>query len=271
MEIIDKILDKINRYGTESLSSDEWSILQSHGSKANIEDLMDWVSDESDDTFDQDGEKLPFFYFNDDEVRPFDNEKRVINIISYNLNAKPIPTNQADWGDSVVWKIKKENDENGGIYLVYDLDESAVYLIKRISDYYEGVHNDTVMNRASNVKEYKNLINKAKSMKMMNENNKSRIFEMIINEDISNDKVKFFKDKRNKIVYDLSDVQALNYFTLKDYFTDLSVFISKYYGLEYGEMYRNSFEKRFGTYQLFEITKIEDIIPHIHEYSGLNF
>lgn len=147
--LIDDILDKINKYGIQSLSFDERTYLKQHSEDNVDKGLEDWIVNSDDDTF-YNGKKLLYNEFEDDDI--FYNEEKLKRIISKILNKNPY-TNNADWGSGYVWNINS-SDNYTGTFLYLGDDE--LVLLKRNLDEDEN-YIDEVLKDITNVKEMNQL------------------------------------------------------------------------------------------------------------------
>lgn len=128
-DLVDKILDKINKNGIQSLTIDEKTYLDQQ-KKGNIDkNLEDWLLDDTDETIDRKGNKILYNEFLYDEDL-FWNTDKLIRIISDFLG-KSYFTNNADWGGDYVWNIKN-NDNYHGIFIF--LGDNVLELIERKLD-----------------------------------------------------------------------------------------------------------------------------------------
>lgn len=150
INLIDDILDKINKYGIQSLSFDEKTYLKQHSKDDVDRGLEDWLINSDDDTF-YDDKKLLYNEFEDnDDI--FYNEEKLKRIISKILNKNPY-TNNADWGGGYVWNINS-SDNYIGTFLYLGDDE--LVLLKRDLDEDKN-YIDEVLKDITNVKELNQL------------------------------------------------------------------------------------------------------------------
>ena len=149
---INKILDKINRDGKQSLTPDERTYLEQYSDGDINPDLAEWLFSDNYNTFDADSNKLLFDEFDEDEDI-LANTSKLKRIISKHLKKKPF-TNNADWGDGYVWNLKT-NDNFTGTFLYLGDDELVVIKRKLIDDEYD----DEEMKNITNSRElYKFLL-----------------------------------------------------------------------------------------------------------------
>lgn len=149
---INKILDKINRDGKQSLTPDERTYLEQY-SDGNVNPaLEEWLFSDNYNTFDADGNKLLFDEFDEDEDI-LANISKLKRIISNHLDKKPF-SNNADWGGGYVWNLKKDDDFTG-IFLYLGDDELVVLKRRLVGDEY----NDEELKYITNSRElYKFLL-----------------------------------------------------------------------------------------------------------------
>lgn len=134
-ENVNKILDKVNQNGRESLTPDEKTYLKQYSDGDINPDLEEWLFSDDDNTFDANGNKLLFDEFEDDEDI-FQNTSKLKRVISNHLDKKPF-TNNADWGGGYVWNLKKDDDFTGTF--LYLGDDELVVIKRRLVDdeYYD--------------------------------------------------------------------------------------------------------------------------------------
>lgn len=128
-DYINVILDKINKYGYHSLSRDEKTYLKQHSEDKVDTDLEKWLFNDDPLTFDKDENKTSYYEFDDDEDI-FENEKKLIRIISKILKKEPY-SNNADWGGGYAWNINDDNKFEG--QFIY-LGDDSLELIERYLD-----------------------------------------------------------------------------------------------------------------------------------------
>lgn len=251
--ILNIILDKINKEGEDSLTFDERIFLKQHGEGSVNPELVDWLLDE-DDSYDNFGDKLQYYVFNRDELNPYQNIERTVNIINYNMGFDGEEHSDSDWGDSYVWLLK--GDESSGIFLVYDVETPEIAIVKRTVDDDMGVYNNTDMETSRTVKTFYGLIENAKKIKNNMENNKkSRIYEMIMKENNmfgkNNQHIVFFKDGKPFGAYE-NMLSTYHPEVIKDWYE----FLSQKYGV---------------TYKLYSYNEFVNMheYNHIQEFSGL--
>jgi hypothetical protein len=152
--LVDSLLDKINRSGKSSLSSDEKMYLNQHSNDEVDKGLEKWLLSDDEDTFDDEGNKLQYDEFEFDE-NILVNKSKLKRIINKFLGKSF--TNNADWGGYLVWPIGDNNFE--GLFLV--LGDDSVELLKRklIDDEYE----DDIIMSAINGREFYKIIMKIKN------------------------------------------------------------------------------------------------------------
>ena len=143
--LIDKILDKISKKGKENLSYDEQEYLEQYNSNKIDKGLENWLLNDDDSTFSNNGEKLLYDEFEPDEDL-FGNRDKLKRVITKALNKKPF-TNNSDWGGGLVWSLKS-NDNIEGLFLYLSQDNEELILLRRslVGDEYEDkdVQIDTV-------------------------------------------------------------------------------------------------------------------------------
>jgi hypothetical protein len=132
-ENVNKILDKVNQNGRESLTPDEKTYLEQYSDNDIDSDLEEWLFSDDDNTFDENGNKLLFDEFEEDEDI-FQNTSKLKRVISNHLDKKPF-TNNADWGGGYVWNLKT-NDNFTGTFLYLDDDELVVIKRRLVDDEY---------------------------------------------------------------------------------------------------------------------------------------
>lgn len=134
-ENVNKILDKVNQNGRESLTPDEKTYLEQYSDGDINPDLEEWLFSDDDNTFDANGNKLLFDEFEEDEDI-FQNTSKLKRVISNHLDKNPF-TNNADWGGGYVWNLKKDDDFTGTF--LYLGDDELVVIKRRLVDdeYYD--------------------------------------------------------------------------------------------------------------------------------------
>lgn len=134
-ENVNKILDKVNQNGRESLTPDEKTYLEQYSDGDINPDLEEWLFSDDNNTFDVNGNKLLFDEFDEDEDI-FQNTSKLKRVISNHLDKKPF-TNNADWGGGYVWNLKKDDDFTGTF--LYLGDDELVVIKRRLVDdeYYD--------------------------------------------------------------------------------------------------------------------------------------
>ncbi len=134
IQLIDNILDKINKVGKNNLSYDERIYLKQYNDKKINLDLENWLFSDDENTFDNMGNKLLFDEFKDDEDI-FYNYEKLKRIISKHLNKTPF-TNNADWGSGYVWNINSNNNFEGVFFYLGD-DELVIIKRETVIDEYQ--------------------------------------------------------------------------------------------------------------------------------------
>lgn len=134
-ENVNKILDKVNQNGRESLTPDEKTYLEQYSDGDINPDLEEWLFSDEDNTFDINGNKLLFDEFEENEDI-FQNASKLKRVINNHLDKKPF-TNNADWGGGYVWNLKKDDDFTGTF--LYLGDDELVVIKRRLVDdeYYD--------------------------------------------------------------------------------------------------------------------------------------
>lgn len=151
-QLIDQILDKINKKGQRNLSSDERDFLSQYNSGRVNDELENWLLSNKESTFNSEGKKLLYDEFEEDEDI-FYNEEKLKRVLSKHLGKKPF-TNNADWGGGFSWNVKSNNNFIGVFYYLGD-DELVV--LNRESD--EDGYEDEVLENITNTKElYRSLV-----------------------------------------------------------------------------------------------------------------
>jgi hypothetical protein len=128
--LIDSILDKINKDGIQSLTIDERTYLQQHSDNKIDKGLESWLFSSHDSTFDDNGKKLLYNEFEEDEDI-FYNTDKLIRVISHHINKKPF-TNNSDWGGNYVWGISGDNFI--GMFLYFGDDGELLLLNRQLID-----------------------------------------------------------------------------------------------------------------------------------------
>jgi hypothetical protein len=151
-ENVNKILDKVNQDGRESLTPDEKTYLEQYSDNDIDSDLEEWLFSDDDNTFDSNGNKLSFDEFEDgDDI--FYNTSKLKRVISNHLDKNPF-SNNADWGGGYVWNLKKDDDFTGTFLYLGD-DELVVLKRRLVGDEY----NDEELKYITNSRElYKFLL-----------------------------------------------------------------------------------------------------------------
>lgn len=267
-KLLNIILDKINREGEDSLTFDERVFLKQHGEGSVNPELVDWLLDE-DDSYDNFGDKLQYYVFNRDELHPYQNIQRTVNIINYNMGFDGEEHSDPDWGDSYVWLLK--GNESSGIFLFYDVETPEIAIVKRTLDDDMGVYNNTDMETSRTVKTFYGLIDNAKKIKNNMENNKkTRIYEMIMlqeNQSAMIYPVFVDKDSSKKIAtFSADGIKEIN--NSLDRFNDFCAFVSKHYNAKCVNVSEREFMDSPDIYYLKEVHNIGEMLKIIHETYG---
>lgn len=151
-QLIDTILDKINKQGKTNLSFDELTYLEQHSNNKVDPNLEKWLLSNHELTFDDNSNKLLYNEFEEDEDL-FYNTSKLKRIISNHLNKQPF-TNNADWGANPVWNI------GNNIFLYLDLNDNQLVILKRTE--IDGEYNDEIIKNITNSKELYNFFSKIK-------------------------------------------------------------------------------------------------------------
>lgn len=149
IKIIDNILDKIGKDGKDSLSYDEREFLKQYKNGNINNDLEKWLLNNDDITFNDNGKKLLYDEFEEDEDI-FYNREKLKKVISKHLNKKPF-TNNADWGGDYVWNINSNSNFEGVFFYLGD-DELCILKRTFIDDEYQ----DEIIKIITNTKELYN-------------------------------------------------------------------------------------------------------------------
>jgi hypothetical protein len=155
--LVDKILDKINKVGLPNLSLDERIYLNQYNENGIDSSLESWLNSEEDHTYDNDEKKLLYDEFEDDEDI-FYNYEKLNRVITKVLNKKPF-TNNADWGGASVWNVKS-NDNFIGLFIYLGDDDDLVLLKRNINDDEE--YEDEALNTITTNKELNSVFLKIK-------------------------------------------------------------------------------------------------------------
>jgi hypothetical protein len=155
--LVNKILDKINRLGLSNLSLDERNYLKQYNENEINYNLENWLNSEDDLTYDNDEKKLLYdeFEVNEDIFYNYEKLNRVITKV---LNKKPY-TNNADWGGANVWGVETNNNFIG--LFVYLGDDNDLVLLKRNLNEDEE-YEDEVINTVTNTNELNSMFLKIK-------------------------------------------------------------------------------------------------------------
>jgi hypothetical protein len=133
--LTNKILDKINKVGLINLSYDERIYLKQLDRNAINPELENWLNSDEWYTYDNNGNKLLFDEFEENEDI-FNNYVKLKRVISKILNKKPF-TNNADWGGADVWGLRT-NDNFTGLFIYLGEDDNLLLLkinINKDEDY----------------------------------------------------------------------------------------------------------------------------------------
>jgi hypothetical protein len=151
LHLIDNILDKISKMGKHSLSYDEKVYLKQYRDNNINLDLEKWLLSNDDYTFDNNGNKLLYDEFEDEEDI-FYNYDKLKRVISKHLMKKPF-TNNADWGGGYVWNVNSGNNFEG---LFLYLGDDDLVLLKRevVDDEYQ----DETIKTITNKREFYNVL-----------------------------------------------------------------------------------------------------------------
>lgn len=135
-EVIDNILEKIGIQGGGSLTPDEKKYLSQYRNNSIDKELENWLLSTSLETFSNDGEKLLYDEFKDDEDI-FYNTDKLKRVISKALNKTPF-TDNASWSGGYVWNIDRGSKSNyvGNFFYLGD-DELVVLNRSQEGDEYE--------------------------------------------------------------------------------------------------------------------------------------
>lgn len=130
LQLIDTILDKINRVGKVNLSFDERTYLKQYNDGKVDPELEKWLLSQDENTFDDNGNKLLFDEFETDEDL-FYNLEKLKRVLTKHLNKNPF-TNNADWGGGYVWAVKGDDNFTGTFFYLND-EGDELTLLKRES------------------------------------------------------------------------------------------------------------------------------------------
>ena len=147
ISLIDKILDKINKVGLSNLSFDERIYLNQYKENKINQGLENWLNSNEDDTYDENGNKLLYDEFEENEDI-FNNYVKLKRVISKILNKQSF-TNNADWGGADVWGIKT-NDNFTGLFIYFGEDNDLV-LLKRSLNEEEDYENEVIKTITNNM------------------------------------------------------------------------------------------------------------------------
>jgi len=156
-ELVDTLLDKITKSGKQSLTPDENIYLKQKSTNTIDKDLENWLLSNDDSTFDNNGNKLLYDEFEDDEDLLYNRDK-LMRVISKHLKKEPF-SNNADWGGAYVWNVKT-NDKFVGTFIYLGDDELNVLKRELIGDEYD----DNVLMDINNPKELYRALRKVKSL-----------------------------------------------------------------------------------------------------------
>jgi hypothetical protein len=197
-ELIDNILDKINKSGRSNLSYDEREYLKQYNNNNINIDLENWLLNDDDSTFSKYGEKLLYDEYEQDEDI-FYNYEKLKRVLTKHLKKTPF-TNNADWGGGFVWGVKTTSNSEGIFFYLGD-DELVLLKRKIINDEYQ----DQIIKTITNTKDLHNSllwINKNIMSKEMREQiNKIKNFEEILNEQVEVKQPITIKSKKNDLFF----------------------------------------------------------------------
>ena len=145
ISLIYKILDKLNKVSLSNLSFDERTYLNQYNENKINPGLENWLNSNENDTYDENGNKLLYDEFEENEDI-FNNYVKLKRVISKILNKQSF-TNNADWGGADVWGIKT-NDNFVGLFIYLGEDNDLV-LLKRnlnVDEEYENEIIETITN-----------------------------------------------------------------------------------------------------------------------------
>jgi hypothetical protein len=154
----DKIYSKLKKQGKHSLTADEKEYLKQLTNKEVDSQLEKWLNDDDENTFDEDGNKLKFDEFDDDEDVLL-NPKKTIRILNKHFGKSF--KNNADWGGAKVWSI--DDDNFVGRFIFYG-DDELLYLKREMND---DEYEDDILETINDGKDFNKLVLKLKK----NENN----------------------------------------------------------------------------------------------------
>lgn len=127
-ENVNKILDKVNRDGRQSLTPDEKTYLKQYSDNNVNPELEEWLFSDDESTFDLADHKLSFDEFDEDDDI-FYNMSKLKRVITKHLGKKPF-TNNADWNGGYAWNLKT-NDDFTGTFL-YMGDDELIVIVREI-------------------------------------------------------------------------------------------------------------------------------------------
>lgn len=147
-QLINNILDKINKVGKENLSQDEKTYLNQYNKNIVNKDLENWLLNDDEDLLDITGKKILYDEFDEDEDI-FYNIDKLKRVITKHIGKKPY-TNNADWGGAYVWNIKSNDGFTGLFFYLDDEDEDLVILKRTLID---DEYNDEIIKTIRNTKD----------------------------------------------------------------------------------------------------------------------
>lgn len=150
--LVNKILDKINRVGLCNLSFDERTYLNQFNENSINPNLENWLNSNKDYTFDDNENKLLYDEFEEDEDI-FYNHDKLKRVISKILNKQSF-TNNADWGGADVWGIKT-NDNFTGLFIYFGEDNDLLLLKRSLNE--EEDYENEIIETITNYKELNNV------------------------------------------------------------------------------------------------------------------
>lgn len=156
--LINDILDKINRNGIQDVTLDERKFLTQYNTNTVDNDLYDWLID-NEYTIDLNDNKLKYDEFDLDEDI-FYNTKKLIRVISNATKKKPF-TNNADWGGGEVWEIDHNKDSG---YYIHLGDDSLIFMCRTIEN--TGEYHDNILRDIKTTKELYSLFSHIRTIYM---------------------------------------------------------------------------------------------------------
>ena len=146
ISLIYKILDKLNKVSLSNLSFDERTYLNQYNENKINPGLENWLNSNENDTYDENGNKLLYDEFEENEDI-FNNYVKLKRVISKILNKKSF-TNNADWGGADVWRIKTKDNFTG--LFIYLGEDNDLVLLKRSLNEEEDYENEVIDTIANN-------------------------------------------------------------------------------------------------------------------------